>query len=73
MSTDIKAYGDYPFSSDVTYQVSGHSLHQERAGSHFTSKQGLANILAGGTLDANSTPEVREELERRIRVFYFNK
>ncbi|KAF8805607.1 hypothetical protein BYT27DRAFT_7169151 [Phlegmacium glaucopus] len=36
-------------------------------------QQGLASILAGNTLDANSPPEVREELERRTRVFYFNK
>jgi len=38
-----------------------------------TYQQGLASILAGGTLDPNSPPEVREELERRTRVFYFNK
>jgi len=54
---NIEAYGAYPFSSDATYQ------------------QGLASILAASTttLDVNSLPEVREELERRTRVFYFNK
>jgi len=37
-----------------------------------TYQQGLASILAGGTLNGNWQSEV-EELERRTRVFYFNK
>ena len=78
-TTHIKAYGAYPFSSDETYQVGIHySFHQGLAifsnHSHFSPrKQGLASILGAGTLDANSSPEVRDELERRTRVFYFNK
>jgi len=38
-----------------------------------TYQQGLGSILAGGTLNGNWQSEVREELERRTRVFYFNK
>ena len=89
MSTDttnhnIEAYGAYPFSSDVTYQV-GLSVFPHGFWRVFSNhpyffhfffhsrKQGLASILATGTLDVNSSPEVREELERRTRVFYFNK
>jgi len=73
-TTPIGAYGAYPFSSDETYQVSILFIKESKESSpHRSRKQGLASILAGGTLDANSPPEVREELERRTRVFYFNK
>ncbi|KAF9011923.1 hypothetical protein BDQ17DRAFT_1233143 [Cyathus striatus] len=38
-----------------------------------TYQQGLASILAGGALDGDPSPQVREEILRRTRVFYFNK
>jgi hypothetical protein len=36
-------------------------------------KQGLASLLAGGALDGNPPPDVKEEILRRTRVFYFNR
>ena len=74
-ATAIEAYGAYPFSSDETYQVGISYIVFLKARRVLKSlyKQGLASILAGGTLDANAPPEVREEMERRTRVFYFNK
>ncbi|KAH9474608.1 hypothetical protein JR316_0013071 [Psilocybe cubensis] len=36
-------------------------------------QQGLASILSGGTYDTSSSQEVRDEMIRRTRVFYFNK
>ncbi|KAF9541342.1 hypothetical protein CPC08DRAFT_717162 [Agrocybe pediades] len=36
-------------------------------------QQGLASILSSGTLDANTSDQVREEIHRKTRVFYFNK
>ena len=36
-------------------------------------KQGLASILATGALDPNASPDVKEEIIRRTRVFYFNQ
>ena len=75
----IEAYGAYPFSSDETYQVSILFFLVVFLGSfsnHFISfrKQGLASILAASSSNStNSSPEVREELERRTRVFYFNR
>ncbi|EAU83975.1 hypothetical protein CC1G_09857 [Coprinopsis cinerea okayama7 len=38
-----------------------------------TYQQGLASILAGGALNNASSPEAKEEILRRTRVFYFNK
>ncbi|XP_006455203.1 hypothetical protein AGABI2DRAFT_75362 [Agaricus bisporus var. bisporus H97] len=38
-----------------------------------TYQQGLASILAGNALSDNSSSDERDELLRRIRVFYFNK
>ena len=76
----IEAYGAYPFSSDETYQVGILFTILKRLGgfsNHFISprKQGLASILAANSNSTNSSPEVREELEleRRTRVFYFNR
>jgi hypothetical protein len=43
---------------------------------HFTcvpGKQGLASLLAGGAVPEDATPEMRDEILRRTRVFYFNK
>ncbi|KJA23846.1 hypothetical protein HYPSUDRAFT_39372 [Hypholoma sublateritium FD-334 SS-4] len=51
----IKAYAEYRFDEDETYQ------------------QGLASILAGTALDPSATDEVRDEMIRKTRVFYFNK
>jgi len=64
--------------SSVVMSTEGSTTHIEAYGAYpFSSdetyQQGLASILGAGTLDANSSPEVREELERRTRVFYFNK
>ncbi|KAF8173690.1 hypothetical protein BJ912DRAFT_931819 [Pholiota molesta] len=50
----VKAYAEYQFDTDETYQ------------------QGLASILAGGTIDPTASAEVQEEMIRRTRVFYFN-
>ncbi|KAJ7178084.1 hypothetical protein C8R46DRAFT_1212799 [Mycena filopes] len=36
-------------------------------------QNGLASILAGGALDNDPPPEIREEILRRTRVFYFNR
>lgn len=36
-------------------------------------QQGLASILASGALANAATPEDRDEILRRTRVFYFNK
>ncbi|PPQ77950.1 hypothetical protein CVT25_015425 [Psilocybe cyanescens] len=36
-------------------------------------QQGLASILSGATYDTSSSQEVRDEMVRRTRVFYFNK
>ncbi|KAH6891762.1 hypothetical protein BKA70DRAFT_847217 [Coprinopsis sp. MPI-PUGE-AT-0042] len=36
-------------------------------------QQGLASLLAGGAVPENATPEMRDEILRRTRVFYFNK
>ncbi|KAG5644015.1 hypothetical protein DXG03_009230 [Asterophora parasitica] len=36
-------------------------------------KQGLASLIAGGALEGNPTPEVKDEILRRMRVFYFNR
>ncbi|TFK25412.1 hypothetical protein FA15DRAFT_590471 [Coprinopsis marcescibilis] len=38
-----------------------------------TYQQGLASILAGGVLNGDATAEVKDEILRRTRVFYFNK
>ncbi|TFK32092.1 hypothetical protein BDQ12DRAFT_701316 [Crucibulum laeve] len=38
-----------------------------------TYQQGLASIIAGGALNGDPTPDVKEEILRRTRVFYFNK
>lgn len=81
-TTSIEAYGAYPFSSDETYQVGSNTFSVSSKtrrffkyhSNFFREKQGLASILvADTTLDANSPPEVRDELERRTRVFYFNR
>ncbi|KIM41385.1 hypothetical protein M413DRAFT_445404 [Hebeloma cylindrosporum] len=38
-----------------------------------TYQQGLASILGGGKLDPNSPEDLKEEMVRRTRVFYFNR
>ncbi|RDB17059.1 hypothetical protein Hypma_001778 [Hypsizygus marmoreus] len=38
-----------------------------------TYQQGLASLVAGGALDGDPLPEVKEEILRRTRVFYFNR
>ncbi|KAJ7291305.1 hypothetical protein C8J57DRAFT_1272188 [Mycena rebaudengoi] len=35
-------------------------------------QSGLASIIAGGALDNNPPEEIKEEILRRTRVFYFN-
>jgi len=67
MSTDTTSLSEVPTNHNIeaygAYPFSSDATYQ----------QGLASILAAGTLDVNSPPGVREELERRTRVFYFNK
>ncbi|KAJ7721052.1 hypothetical protein B0H16DRAFT_380004 [Mycena metata] len=50
---------------------------QQYAAYPFTSddeyQNGLASILAGGALDNDPPEEIREEILRRTRVFYFNR
>ncbi|KAJ6613632.1 hypothetical protein B0H10DRAFT_1751533, partial [Mycena sp. CBHHK59/15] len=36
-------------------------------------QNGLASILAGGALDGDPPDDIREEILRRTRVFYFNR
>ncbi|KAJ7130311.1 hypothetical protein C8R44DRAFT_775308 [Mycena epipterygia] len=36
-------------------------------------QNGLASIIAGGALDNNPPEDIREEILRRTRVFYFNR
>ncbi|KAF5384340.1 hypothetical protein D9615_003380 [Tricholomella constricta] len=38
-----------------------------------TYQQGLASLIAGGALEGNPTSEVKDEILRRTRVFYFNR
>lgn len=38
-----------------------------------TYQQGLAGLIAGGALDGNPPPDVKDEILRRTRVFYFNR
>ncbi|KAG6865603.1 hypothetical protein C0991_001027 [Blastosporella zonata] len=38
-----------------------------------TYQQGLASLIAGGTLGGDLTTEEKEEMMRRTRVFYFNR
>ncbi|KAJ7720846.1 hypothetical protein B0H16DRAFT_1699893, partial [Mycena metata] len=60
----LQQYAAYPFTSDDEYQGRfANSLL----------KNGLASILAGGALDNDPPEEIREEILRRTRVFYFNR
>lgn len=36
-------------------------------------QQGLASIIAGGALNGDPSPEVRDEILRKTRIFYFNR
>jgi len=38
-----------------------------------TYQQGLVSLIAGGALEGNPTPEAKDEILRRTRVFYFNR
>ena len=72
----IKAYAEYRFDEDETYQVGSiyHSDWLRISDVRLPScKQGLASILAGTALDPSATDEVRDEMIRKTRVFYFNK
>lgn len=72
----IKAYAEYRFDEDETYQVGSvyHSDWPRISDVCLTScKQGLASILAGSALDASAADEAQDEMIRKTRVFYFNK
>ncbi|KAF9467203.1 hypothetical protein BDZ94DRAFT_1249839 [Collybia nuda] len=38
-----------------------------------TYQQGLASLIAGGALDGDPPPDIKDEILRRTRVFYFNR
>jgi hypothetical protein len=68
----LEIYANYPFDSDDNYQV--HILLPRLVSNPLCfRKQGLASLIAGGALDGNPPPEVKEEILRRTRVFYFNQ
>ncbi|KAJ7481464.1 hypothetical protein FB451DRAFT_1236139 [Mycena latifolia] len=63
MSLSAETEGATPLQLYASYPFSSDEEYQN----------GLASIIAGGALDNNPPEDIREEILRRTRVFYFNR
>ncbi|KIY49855.1 hypothetical protein FISHEDRAFT_40906 [Fistulina hepatica ATCC 64428] len=68
LSTTVMSSDDASHVSTVLEQYAAYPFESD---DEF--QEGLVNIIARGGLDGDPPPEIREEILRRIRVFYFNR